>query len=154
MSEWSIRLGRPMDAPFIVATWKRSVGRLLRGAEKGEAYLRAQERVICALLETSRVYVATSPADDDAIYGYVVGEPGRPSLIHFAYVKKCYRKGGVARSLVRRLLDGHDERKDGIAITEIGEPSLLRYIKARGWSIATRRAYYHALVSGERKVGT
>lgn len=152
--EWAIRRGQPRDVPYIMDAWMKTLARSLRRAEKRSDYAHAQKLVIASLLEDSRVYVATGKEDDSLLIGFICAQAEdarKRALLHFIYVTKAYRGAGVARSLLRQFLDhelpevNQSPQQGGIAVTEIVYPWHYYYAKKRGWSIAPRRGYYHAI---------
>jgi hypothetical protein len=69
--------------------------------------------------------IAASPEGDDDWYGYVVGEPSR-RVLHWAYTKGRFRRGGVAGQLLTAMFGGSDEE---IEVTF--ESPDLKWIKRR-----------------------
>ncbi len=102
-----IRAGIPADVPLVTNSWLRSF-RFSAWARdmSNRTYYFYHHRVLEELLPRSTVLVAVSPEDPDAIYGWCCAEVVDTAVvIHYVYVKESYRRLGVARALVKTLLD-------------------------------------------------
>ncbi len=91
------------DVPFIFATWLRAY----RASEfarrvSSSVYFEEQHKVIERILKLSAVLVAHPSGDKETILGYLVIDFDVPKL-HFVYVKKPFRRFGVARRLFCEL---------------------------------------------------
>lgn len=96
-----VRDGAPSDFPFIMSTW-------LKGLRFGNSwfsfipsgiYYKFYSKVIETLLyqERTKVKIACLKDDPDVILGYSVFSD---TSIHWAFVKKAWRKIGIANSIV------------------------------------------------------
>lgn len=144
MIPYKLRAGRPDDVRFLVDSWSSSMKQQSVSAEERRAGFHiAQREIIVALLETSRVWVACDPINDADVIGYVVGEPGTPTLLHFVYVKFQHRNLGFAKKLVDRLL--RDADTDAVHVTSALDKDQRDAVKALGWRIAVRVPYYRTI---------
>lgn len=97
---WHIRCGQTSDEGFVAESWAKtfqgsdaSIRRIHPNFFNRSVYPRIEE-----LLHGAEVRIA-SPADDDVtIYGFAVLEPG---LVHMVYVKKPWRRLGIAAALLQ-----------------------------------------------------
>jgi hypothetical protein len=102
------------DVPFIFATWLRSYRHSSTFAKKisNEIYYSRHHLVIDLILkrEGSKVLVAHPEEDPDIILGYVVTEvqADGAEVVHYTYVKKSFRRMGIAEGLWKEL----DKSKD------------------------------------------
>lgn len=93
------------DISFIFATWLRSYRHSSSFAKKisNEIYYARHHLVIDLILkrDNSKVLVAHPKDEPDVILGYVVTEkqPDGANVVHYTYVKKSFRKMGVAQAL-------------------------------------------------------
>lgn len=145
--EWTIRKGRPSDAPLLVNSWLKSFNEQLRSFDRRSGYWQAHKALIANLLEqpSARVYVACREDDDDKIVGYVVGEVGHDCIIHFVYVKKAFRRAGVGDGLISRLRsDGPGMAK--VVCTHEGEMWTGQKRRSRAWSYAPRGIFYRMIL--------
>lgn len=99
-----VRKAQEQDTNFILSTW-------LKGALHGnsffsliprDTFFENYERVIKAIIERAETRIATLPDDPNIILGYSVTEPG---IIHWVYVKKAWRKMGIAKTLTQGPFD-------------------------------------------------
>ena len=87
------------DAAFIFATWLRSLyfgSSFFRRIDK-DTYFDKYKLVVSALLAMATIKIACLSEDQDVVVGYAVYEG---PVLHWVYVKKNWRKQGVARLLV------------------------------------------------------
>jgi GNAT superfamily N-acetyltransferase len=103
----TLRNLRPDDYNFVLSSWLKSYrnSRFGKGFTN-EVYYRSQTDAILGLLSTARVVVACDPTDERHVFGYAVGQEspdGAQFWLHYCYVKKFYRRLGIARQLVRNL---------------------------------------------------
>jgi GNAT superfamily N-acetyltransferase len=89
----------PEDLPFIYSTW-------LLGLYHGNSwfklidktvYFEHYKKIVEALLITSMVQVACLESDRDVIVGYSIHRDNR---LHWIFVKKAWRRLGVAKALM------------------------------------------------------
>ena len=97
--EFSIRVGTADDNGFIAKSWLET----LRASHEARAidsaiFSRHHSRIISNVLRRQSVTVRIAhPADSDfEILGFAVLAPGK---IHFVYVRKAFRKFGIAKKL-------------------------------------------------------
>lgn len=107
------------DLAFIMATWLN--GQRIQGDNRylnNYAYFRWQKHRIAATLTRSLVTVICNPNDESQILGFLVyRQVDELFIIHYAHMKKPYRRLGIMSALIRKLFPkaGRDE----IAITHI-----------------------------------
>lgn len=96
------RRGKPADANFIYATWLRCYKHSSRFARNipDRIFFEQHHAVVARLLDRCEVLIATPANDAETILGYSVTEPG---TIHFVYVKKPFRRMGIAGALLAHL---------------------------------------------------
>lgn len=119
----AIRLAEPADLPFVFSCWVRAVQaarnrayrelptdtlraveRFLRLADTN--WVSAAQHALCErLLKRSLVLIACNPGNTDQIYGFLVVEPEVP-VVHFLFVKKRFRRLGVAKDLMANAAPG------------------------------------------------
>lgn len=100
----------PGEYEFIVSTWMRSFWESQRVSNipHGE-YVRYQRRLIDRIIGTgfgdcATPRVACDPADPTVIWGWACGAKDGPDLVlHYAYVKKDFRRQGIFKALVDGL---------------------------------------------------
>lgn len=102
-----VRLIKPSEKAFVIDGW-------LKNMIKGSGMLKyvpakiAKKHHIATIekiIGQGGVYVAYSPEDEDHVLGFIVFDVNfRTPVIHFAYVKKIYRKFGVATELLRQVM--------------------------------------------------
>lgn len=68
-----------------------------------EVYDAAQERRIKRVLARAAVRVVCDADAPEVVYGWACYEPGRPSRVHYVYVKAAWRRHGFARALLEPL---------------------------------------------------
>lgn len=98
------------DIDFVVSSWVNANATVQKMAEE-EIYDEQHRLRILRHLQTKecRGLVATPPDEPLLIYGWVVGVPAS-RIIDYAFVKSSYRRQGVARALVERLVPGPETR--------------------------------------------
>ena len=110
VAAFPVRDGRASDHAFVVQTWVHTDKHTSSAAEHGVGYMAQQKARIRAALRgpTTRLVVAHSPADEDAIVGWalVARRWATEALVHYVYVRPEARRLGVARALVAPLLHG------------------------------------------------
>lgn len=98
-----LRPGLQEDWPFIFATWLRCYRYSSAFAQHipEPVFFRYHHAAIQRILDRgAQIRVAHLVDDSSVILGYLVTEPG---VIHFAYVKKAFRRHGIATDLFRGL---------------------------------------------------
>ena len=105
-----VRIGlmQPGHRAFVVNTWTEhyrhsSVARPIFGP----VYFHEQRRLVDALLDAKGVVsiVASNPADESHVLGWLVAEPGpsEGSILHYAFVKEVMRGFGIFGQMRERL---------------------------------------------------
>ena len=105
------RPARASDEPFIYSSWLRSYhegGVAARFIER-DVFMEGQKMLIARLLRDSATWVAHPEGDDETICGWLCGaeeyadvsETG--AIVHYVYVKSCYRGLGVMRGLLEAV---------------------------------------------------
>ena len=101
-ADFDIRTALPADRSFILATWLNGHrhGSAFASRLTNETYFPNHHAVVEAILGApdTKVFVACHPEDQDVIFGYLVTEGG--SAIHWAHVKREFRRAGLLRSLI------------------------------------------------------
>jgi hypothetical protein len=101
------RKAEAKDNPFILASWLNHYKNYSYFAKriKNDVYYGAHERVIKLILarKSCHVLIAYTPAEPDVILGFIVYEDSLwpDPVVHFVYVKKPFRRFGIARELVK-----------------------------------------------------
>lgn len=100
---WKLRQSKPSDESFIFNSWLKSFkDSYMVSGTTTTIYYKEMHGVIKAILEdpTTRVLVACGQDDEDAIYGYAVGQQiGAALIFHWVYVKHSLRNFGIGRNL-------------------------------------------------------
>lgn len=100
---FSLRSGKPEDENFIFATWLRAYKHASSFARHIErpTFFKYHQAVIRRILDRGAAVTICTPGDDrDVILGYSITEPG---ILHFVYVKKPFRRLGIASSLIAEV---------------------------------------------------
>lgn len=95
-----IRDAESTDRAFVASRWVSSYSPERAG--RGQVWTRRDyrekwNRLVTILLERSRVSVAVSPRNPDAILGFCVTEG---DTLHYCYVIPQFFRGGLARELI------------------------------------------------------
>lgn len=101
-TEIEIRPARTEDTEFVFATWLRSYRHASQFAKKisNEVYYRWHHKVIERILARgAQVYIAHPIGEPEVILGYICLESQDKLVVHYIYVKKAFRKMGVAKML-------------------------------------------------------
>lgn len=98
--EIGIRPMEPADRDFIFATWLRCYQQESRYSRRisRDVFFREHHAILERLLGSSSVLIAHLADSPGVIIGYLVSQ--EPNVAHFAYVKKPFRKMGIARLLL------------------------------------------------------
>lgn len=104
MSEVTIRPFKSTDANLIYSTWLRNYFHSSAFAKKisSDVFFKYHQLIVERILSRSKdhVLIACLPDAPDVIVGYLVYEKLPQDLvIHYCYVKKAFRKLGIAKSL-------------------------------------------------------
>lgn len=104
MNEITVRLAEAKDFDFIYATWLRSYRFSSQFAKKisNEVYFHWHHLVIDRIKERGGEFLIACPLDEPGvILGFMCTESVQDvKNVHFIYVKKQFRKMGVADALV------------------------------------------------------
>lgn len=99
----AIRTGTGADHAFILATWLRAFrhGSPFARRLTNDVFFTNHHPLVEALVARSTVLVATLEDDPNVILGYLVTEKQGPvHVLHFAYVKKEFRRMRVFSQLL------------------------------------------------------
>ncbi len=91
------------DLPFIFSTWLRSYRHSSQFAKKisNTTFFTWHHRAIERFIERGgRVLIAHAVGEPDVILGYLCAESDN-SIIQYVYVKKAFRKMGIAKELFK-----------------------------------------------------
>lgn len=100
------------DINFILATWLRSYRHASQFAKKisNAIYYKWHHKVIERIIDRGgEILVAHPLGEPDVILGYLCTElqTDNKRVVHYCYVKKTFRKMGVAKSLLEaNILEG------------------------------------------------
>lgn len=90
------------DRAFVADAWLNSLraGTEEAGTSDWQAFKASKNALIDRVLDDARTHVLIAAPKDDAltIYGYLVGRA--PSVLHMLFVKKPFRRQGVAKRLL------------------------------------------------------
>lgn len=97
-----MRIVRPMeesDKSFIYSTWLRSqyYGNTWFKSIDKDIFFDNYKKIVEARLLSADVWVSCLESDHDVVLGYSVSEG---STLHWVYVKRAWRRLGVAKELV------------------------------------------------------
>lgn len=100
----TIRAAQESDLPFIFSTWLKGLyhGNEFFSLINKEAYFSNYHAVVTQILMRSTVQVACLIEDPDVVLGYSVSKGG---TLHWVFVKKAWRKLGIAKMLVPASID-------------------------------------------------
>lgn len=99
MSDFAIRLGEPADHPLVYSSTAHALRFSPLYVDLGQReYTEAINAILGRLLASWTLYVAVVDAVPDEIAGFVLCQPGK--AVASLYVKKVYRRRGVARLLM------------------------------------------------------
>ncbi len=102
----TIRTSTAQDLPFIWNSWLKSY-RDNNGQAKAvasETYFTEHRALVGALCKRSAILIACAADYPEQIYGYAVFEAfaGPMLVLHYVYVKRTYRRFGIASELVAK----------------------------------------------------
>ncbi len=100
---FKLREARPDDVAFIYSTWLRGLyyGNELFNEIPKRTFFDNYKGIVTGYLTKASVLVACLPDDEDVVLGYSVS---RGVILDWVFVKKSWRKMGIARSLVSKEL--------------------------------------------------
>lgn len=90
------------DVPLILNSWLKSardVGD--RAVMSNDVYFTGYRLECLEKVTDGQVTIACDPEDDDRIFGWLCWQPG---TIHYVYVKRDYRRWGIARQMIKAAL--------------------------------------------------
>ena len=92
---------------FVIDTWIRSYRK--SPYSKGiptQIYYPYQRAIIESLIDQSQTLVASNINDEDQLIGYICFEKTTPPILHYLYVKKIFRRLGVAKQMLKQIDQG------------------------------------------------
>jgi len=95
-----VRPAKLQDLPLIFSTWLRSYRHSSQFAKKlsNDVFFKWHHKVIERFIERGgQILIAHATGDSEVILGYLCYEP---SIVQYAYVKRAFRKMGIAKQLV------------------------------------------------------
>lgn len=119
---------KPSDRHFVFDSWTKSYRKspTVQGLES-EIYYPRQMKIITRLLERGWCMIMADPQDPDHIIGYCAGEHTRSALvIHWMFIKKNFRRFGLARTTLNLILRSAKHDAVLIASHNPGTPFLKR----------------------------
>jgi hypothetical protein len=121
MAPVAYRQAATEDTSFIFASWLKNARKQGdRAFMTNKVYFDREKIRISALLSKSVVVIFCNPEDPAHIYGFACYKVLSDLLIiHYVYVKKSYRKLGIASGFFRSLFPRF--QKDQTAITHVNE---------------------------------
>ena len=123
--------------PFILKSWLRSY-RLSHQyvGHRDAVYYRVHGKIAINLLRQSRIIDSYDKTDKTHAYGYLVYEISPPHLIlHYIYVKKSFRRLGIARALLADLLSREHGYTSLIVSHCPVDRSISRWIESQGFDM-------------------
>lgn len=123
------------DLSFVYSSWLRSYRASREGQQitHDQRYYAMQHCLVEHLIGRGTVLVARPGDWDEGIVGWVCGEPTTEArIVHYVYVKKPYRKHGLARALTDRLSEQFGDRHEYTIFTHRAEP-FTSAVKRWGW---------------------
>ena len=105
--ELLLRLGNDTDVPFISNSWLKNYRYSFEVAGvPTNTYYDNHHRLLVELIPRSAVVVLCNPQRPDHILGYAVYEKTMGALvIHYIYMKKVFRRRGLARKMIEAILE-------------------------------------------------
>lgn len=85
------------DVNFVLNSWLKSFKESSWFNISGKPYWRGHRLLILKLMRTKELTIACMKDDTNAIVGWSCTEPG---VIHYVYVKRPFRRFGVAKTLL------------------------------------------------------
>jgi GNAT superfamily N-acetyltransferase len=109
-----VRPYQPQDIALITDSWIREIPATRQGEYlRGHVVKHFHPPLIKRALVSGTCLVACDNEDPTVVFGYVVGKYAADGdVIHFLYVKKAFRKMGIAAELMKRF-----KRKDKACFT-------------------------------------
>jgi len=96
---------------FVVKPWLQELRRSSTSRYVTDrVFFQGHGALVTQLLTRAIVDLACDPADDKHFYGFVAYEPGvadhAEPIVHWLYVKMAFRRLGLGRELLGRVLQG------------------------------------------------
>lgn len=117
----SYRSPAQSDLAFIMSTWLK--GQRHQGDRSfmtNRTYFDNEKKRIEKILSKSFIVIICDPEDSNHVFGYLAYNMlGDIFIIHYAHLKKAFRKLGLMSALLSELYPNF--KKDEIAITHINE---------------------------------
>ncbi len=133
----TVREMREEDKPFVLSSWLKS-HRAHCGWASSEDFFRVHREVAEGLMARGRVLVACQKDDPEAIVGWLCSEVGTSLTVHYAYVKRAFRRCGVARTLI--VLSNPQAK--AVLASHKPVPELADKLTSLGWRINPAMAFY------------
>jgi len=105
-----LRRARKSDIPFITSSWLKShrYGYSSQSVPN-TVYYHQHHKILEEVIPRSVVLVACNHEDPDQILGWMCAEVVDTAMvIHYVYVKKSFRKFGLAKRLVQTMAEVED----------------------------------------------
>ena len=135
MTQPIIRQARVSDIQFLTSSWLKSYrnAAAVRGVPNS-VYFFYHHKLLEELLSRCTVLIYCYPDNQDQILGYVCAEVFDSALVvHYAYVKKTFRRLGIAKALIKHLVE--TEEPPAVLYTHKTKDiyPLERDLKEKGW---------------------
>ena len=126
---------RESDLGFLFNSWLKSYREYDNSWAKtipSSIYFEQHKKVLIGILKISRAVVACSKEDPNQVYGYLVYQPaGRIVILHYCYVKKSFRRFGIAAKMFDLLMDDGEFRKDLPVMCSHSGRNFHRFLKGK-----------------------
>lgn len=128
-SEWTTRPAKPEDLNFIYSSWQKSYqcDSYFGNSARKSIFFENYPSIVDSILARPNVDVVVACLNDNpnVILGYLVFE--LENILHYCFVKECWRRAGIARGLVAAAFF---EPVGGLVFThrtKTAEPVIARY---------------------------
>lgn len=94
------------DKNFILNSWLKSYRNSPFAKQMiNPVYFKNHEKLLKTLISSCLITIACNPEDEWQVYGYIVFENlgNDVSVIHYAYVKRTFRKLGIAKQIFESI---------------------------------------------------
>src|SRR6478736_9366858 len=107
-----IRQHRKEDEACIYSSWLKSYRKSVSlDGVHNDVYFPEHTKIIADILDRSFSYMIVDPSDENHIFGYAVVEHlGKNDVIHFVYIKQPYRRMGLLKLLIEKVIEGFGKR--------------------------------------------
>lgn len=144
------------DLNFIRSSWLKSYAPTVRRVVPRDTFMALHWEVAMGLIDrpNATVVIACAKAGEDdtdeekaskrhQIIGWAAGETaGARSWFHYLYVKDAFRRGGIGKALVRKVLG--ENPSDRVTATHLPNEKLRKRLESVGWSFRPQYAFYLA----------